>query len=170
MVIMFGLIMYMISQDLKSPSETVYELETPNDHVDSNNGDVGKLVDSAKVEDQANEKLELAKNEQTNMVVEAPKGGSVNEGPIVGNDQGLVVDGRSSQNKNPLKNLVQASRNGEKGTIQNSIHKNDLLKLLEVSENAQKSENSNNLGGQYDSTQSSIPRDSVIKKKVYHED
>lgn len=175
----FGAIMWMISQDMKKVSNPVYELETP-DNAPSRNDDVGKLVDSTKVDDKANEKMELAMNEKNNIVVEAPKGGSVNEGPVVGNDEGLVVDGRSNQYKNSnqmkVTNNFKASRKGDKDTIEDSIQKNDLLKLLEVSQNAQ------NPGGKAgsssmssekqldDSSEANVLLDSSIKKKVYMDD
>ncbi|PVH17723.1 uncharacterized protein CXQ87_000616 [Candidozyma duobushaemuli] len=91
------------------------------------------------MEDRADEKVALASKEQ-NIVVEAPKGGSVNEGPIVGNDEGLVVDGKPSNNKNAGKigaGSVQAARGDQIAPPGEPSNDRDLSKLLEISEDAQ---------------------------------
>lgn len=146
MLFFFGLCIFMISQELREKPEPTYELVDPLEKQSDNNGDVGKLVDSSKVEDRADEKVALASKEQ-NIFVEAPKGGSVNEGPIVGNDEGLVVDGKPSNNKNAGKmgasgasgaGSVQGARGGDQiASPDTPSNDQDLLRLLEVSENAQ---------------------------------
>lgn len=140
MLFLFGLCMYMISQELKGGEDPIYELVHPLEMQSEKNGDVGKLVDSSKVEDTAEDKAALASKEE-NVVVEAPKGGLVNEGPVVGNDEGLVVDGKPSNNKNTGKigAGVQAAR-GQDQVVEEIVPRSeaqDLLKLLEVSTNAQ---------------------------------
>ncbi|QWU86331.1 hypothetical protein CA3LBN_000549 [Candidozyma haemuli] len=139
MLFFFGLCIYMISQELKEKPDIAYELVDPLEKQSDNNGDVGKLVDSSKMEDRADEKVALASKEQ-NIVVEAPKGGSVNEGPIVGNDEGLVVDGKPSNNKNAGKigaGSVQAARGDQIAPPGEPSNDRDLSKLLEISEDAQ---------------------------------
>lgn len=140
MLFFFGLCIFMISQELKEKPDPTYELVDPLEKQSDNNGDVGKLVDSSKMEDRADERVALASKEQ-NIVVEAPKGGSVNEGPIVGNDEGLVVDGKPSNNKNAGKmggSGVQAARGSDQiASPDTPSNDKDMLKLNEVSENAQ---------------------------------
>ena len=124
MLFLFGLCVFLISQELKAPAETDYELvgATRND---KNTGDVGKLVDSAKASDLENDKPDLAMNKVQNSkgeygraVMEAPKGGMVNEAHIVGNDEDLVVycnTMKYSQEKiSPTKNQgLKATREGD---------------------------------------------------------
>ncbi|KAF8002653.1 hypothetical protein HF325_003618 [Metschnikowia pulcherrima] len=119
----------------QSAAETDYELvgATRND---KNTGDVGKLVDSAKASDLENDKPDLAMNKVQNSkgeygraVMEAPKGGMVNEAHIVGNDEDLVVDGKTKKNSqeklSPSKNQgFKASREGD------SLRKNDVLNQI----------------------------------------
>lgn len=98
---LFGLCIYMFLQDLRPEPDTDYELLSAQD---VKLGDVGKLVDLAKGEDKASEKAGLKENVAQNSrgevghgVVEAPKGGMVNEAPIVGTDEGLVIDGKTKK-------------------------------------------------------------------------
>lgn len=140
MLFLFGLCIFMISQELKAKPDPSYELVDPLEIQKENNGDVGQLVDSSKMEDLADEKAALASKEK-NMVVEAPKGGMVNEEHLVGNDEGLVVDGKPSNNKDTGKisgGGVQAARGGDQiASPEEPSNDRDLLKLLEISENAQ---------------------------------
>ncbi|KAM9927309.1 hypothetical protein OXX80_010323 [Metschnikowia pulcherrima] len=142
MLFLFGLCVFLISQELKTPAETDYELigATRND---KNTGDVGKLVDSAKASDLENDKPDLAMNKVQNSkgeygraVMEAPKGGMVNEAHIVGNDEDLVVDGKTKKNSqeklSPSKNQgFKASREGDSlrnNDVSNQISRNKETK------------------------------------------
>lgn len=114
MLVLFGLCMFMVAQEMRPHPDAEYEL-VPQTKVGKLNGDVGKLVDLAKVDDKATEKADLAQNKAQNAkgeygkaVLEAPKGGMVNEAPVVGNDEELVIDGRKKKLAPGAK--VQAAR------------------------------------------------------------
>lgn len=136
MLFLFGLCVFFITQELKEPVGTEYELVAPEGagmgagSAGKNLGDVGKLVDLKTGEEQANEKADLALNKVQNSkgeygraVLEAPKGGMVNEGPVVGTDEDMIIDGRK---KTPGKNqyvasggnTVKAARGNEKNVNQ----------------------------------------------------
>lgn len=127
MLFFFGICVYMIGQELKPHTDVTYEIvSSANDAgSDKNLGNVGHLVDSGKGEDKPLEKLDLALNKAKNSkgelghgVLEAPKGGIVNEAPNVGNDQDLVIDGRKKGPTDREKNGndVKASR-GDDNTV-----------------------------------------------------
>lgn len=138
MLFMFGLCIFMIAQELKASPDAEFEIVSPSS---MKNGDVGRLVDSSKGEDKAFEKADLAgnlaqnsKGEVGHAVMEAPKGGMVNEGPIVGTDEGLVIDGRAK--KSPPA-PIKADRGSKKANAPSTADdEQDLLKLLDVSKNA----------------------------------
>ncbi|GEQ70226.1 hypothetical protein JCM33374_g3902 [Metschnikowia sp. JCM 33374] len=107
MLFLFGLCVFLISQEFKVPADTSYEIVGSNSKSssDKNSGDVGKFVDSAIAGDLENDKTDLAQNRAQNSkgeyghaVMEAPKGGMVNEAHIVGNDEDLIVDGKTKKN------------------------------------------------------------------------
>lgn len=125
---LFSLCVFLIGQELRPSYPTLFEIVKNEPEKKStnpggtqkqgglslNNGDVGKLVDSSKGEDKAYEKAQLANNKAENSrgqlgngVAEAPKGGMVNEGYIVGTDEGLVFDGKT---KNGQANSHQGSK------------------------------------------------------------
>lgn len=121
MLALFGLCVYLVGQELRPQPDTTYELMLPDTkQPQANIGDVGKFVDSTN--DKAAERVDLSLNKVQNSkgefghaVLEAPKGGLVNEGPIVGNDEGLVIDGKKTKadaDTVPTTNdRVKASRN-----------------------------------------------------------
>lgn len=107
MLTLFGLCMFMIGQELKGLPNAGYEIvgkNVPKSSPLSQNtdGDVKHFVESGKNKDKLAEKDALANgnkeslDEFDNVVNEAPMGGLVNEAPIVGNDAGLVIDGKRS--------------------------------------------------------------------------
>lgn len=106
MLFLFGLCMYMIGQELRGAQNGGYEIvgknvpkaTAPKENMD---GDVKNFVQSGKKIDSGTEKeLALGDKESLdefdNVVNEAPMGGLVNEAPVVGNDAGLVIDGKKS--------------------------------------------------------------------------
>ncbi|OVF09315.1 hypothetical protein A9F13_05g01078 [Clavispora lusitaniae] len=122
LLILFSFCMYLVGQELKPAPPTTFELDTAsNAKAGLTRGDVGKLVDSDKGEQKENEKGDLASNKAQNSkgeyghaIPEAPKGGMVNEAPVVGNDEDLVVDGKTKKKivdaVAPAKVSVKASR------------------------------------------------------------
>lgn len=170
MLALFSLCVYMIGQELRPSYPTLFEIVKNEPEKKStntggtqkqgglslNNGDVGKLVDSSKGEDKAFEKVQLANNKAENSrgqlgngVAEAPKGGMVNEGHVVGTDESLVFDGKTKngqaannhQGSKLSRGGVQASRgdgkNAQKaaaagGNGAGGDKKQDLLILNEV--------------------------------------
>lgn len=104
MLVLFGLCMFMVSQELKPKPDMLLEIMDPLEvKTTKNNGDVGNLVDSDKKENNfeqpqvANNKAQNSHGEYGHGVMEAPKGGMVNEGPVVGADEGLLVDGKTKK-------------------------------------------------------------------------
>lgn len=114
MLFLFGLCVFLVSQELRTPAESNYELVGSTGNagnagnagkgVEKNSGDVGKLVDSAKDSVLENDKADLAMNKAQNSkgeyghaVMEAPKGGMVNEAHVVGTDEDLVLDGKTKK-------------------------------------------------------------------------
>lgn len=103
MLALFGLCMFMVSQELKPKPDALFEIMDPLEvKTTKNNGDVGNLVDSDKKEyfeqpQVANNKAQNSRGEYGHGVMEAPKGGMVNEGPVVGADEGLLVDGKTKK-------------------------------------------------------------------------
>lgn len=106
MLFLFGLCMYMVGQELRGAQNSGYDIvgqnvpkaAAPKENMD---GDVKNFVQSGKKKDSATEKeLALGNKESLdefdNVVNEAPMGGLVNEAPVVGNDAGLVIDGKKS--------------------------------------------------------------------------
>lgn len=151
MLVLFGLCMFMVAQELKTQPEPSFEIMDVLEVKGGKNvGDVGKLVDSADKKDKNFEQPQVAVNKAQNSrgeyghaVLEAPKGGMVNEGPVVGTDEGLVVDGKTK--KIPTKDAankpaaaegvkVQASRKNEDQKKLPLPNGPDLLKLNEINE------------------------------------
>ncbi|OBA20084.1 hypothetical protein METBIDRAFT_19016, partial [Metschnikowia bicuspidata var. bicuspidata NRRL YB-4993] len=117
MLFLFGLCVFLVSQEFKTPSDASYELvgADQNNRPGKNSGDIGKLVDSANAGDLENDRADLAMNKAQNSkgeyghgISEAPKGGMVNEAPIVGNDEDLIIDGKTRKK-------IQGSTSGSKG-------------------------------------------------------
>lgn len=141
MLLLFGFCMYMVGQELRGIPSTGYEITGKNilktTHPKKNtDGDVKNFVQSSKNKDKVTEKDAFSNgnkeslDEYDNVVIEAPKGGLVNEAPIVGNDAGLVIDGKKSpvdtglekkagagvkgaRIDTPKKGLFSASREGD---------------------------------------------------------
>lgn len=157
MLVLFGLCMFMVAQELKAKPEPTFEIMDSLEVKGGKNlGDVGNLVDSADKKDKNFEKPQVAVNKAQNSrgeyghaVLEAPKGGLVNEGPVVGNDEGLVVDGKTKKipandasygGSKPNaavgsdRNGVKALRNGEDTKKLPLPSGPDLLKLNEINE------------------------------------
>lgn len=119
MLFLFGLCVFMVAQELKPRPDSAFEIAHVLDVKGAkNNGDVGRLVDSADKKDQNFEKPQVAVNKAQNSrgeyghaVLEAPKGGMVNEGRVVGADEGLVVDGKTKK-KNPQAEVLRAAPGG----------------------------------------------------------
>lgn len=158
MLVLFGLCMFMVAQELKPKPEAVFEIMDALEVRDSkNNGDVAKLVHSDDTKDKnfeqpqvANNKAQNSKGEYGHAVVEAPKGGMVNEGRVVGADEELVMDGKTKKKTQPGVNAEKvpseldsvnseeksgkASRDNELAKKNVQMGEPDLLKLNEVNE------------------------------------
>lgn len=113
MLALFGLCMFMVAQELKPRPDVLYEIMDPQEVKEpKNNGDVGNLVVSDKKDKNfeqpqvANNKAQNSRGEYGHGVMEAPKGGMVNEGPVVGADEGLVVDGKTKKKSSGVEVLV----------------------------------------------------------------
>lgn len=134
MLVLFGLCMFMVAQELKPHPEPSFEIMEPLEvKTSKNNGDVAKLVDSADKKDTSREQPQVANNKAQNSrgeyghaVMEAPKGGMVNEGPVVGADEGLVVNGKA---KKPGQG-VDADRVASDGTTIKGSAKNGIKSTL----------------------------------------
>lgn len=129
MLVLFGLCMYMIGQELRGMPSSGYEIvgknvpKTPSIK-ENMDGDVKNFVQSGKNKDKVTEKDALANGKKEasgdfdNVVDEAPMGGLVNEAPIVGNDAGLVIDGKKSSGEKGTEKKVPAKAvKGAKGVV-----------------------------------------------------
>lgn len=106
MLVVFGLCVFMIGQELRPQPDAGYELVSPD--AEKPKAAANGVADSTLAED-TNEKSNLgldkgldkglnkgqySKGEYGRAVMEAPKGGLVNEGRVVGTDEDYVVEGR----------------------------------------------------------------------------
>ncbi|RKP32909.1 hypothetical protein METBISCDRAFT_21170 [Metschnikowia bicuspidata] len=106
----FGLFTYMIGQELRAVPQAAYEI-VPKSALGTGgkDGDVKNFVQSGKNKEEVPENDALLKSSKAslllfdNVVSEAPKGGLVNEAPIVGNDAGLFIDGKKSSGDAAIK-------------------------------------------------------------------
>lgn len=155
MLVLFGLCMFMVAQEIKPKPDALYEIMNAVEVKEAkNNGDVGNLVDSDKKDKNfeqpqvANNKAQNSRGEYGHGVMEAPKGGMVNEGPVVGADEGLLVDGKTKKAAPEVEvkvadepapvpvargNGVKASRESEKKAA--AEQNPDLRKLNEQNSN-----------------------------------
>lgn len=141
MLILFGLCMFMIGQELKALPNSGYEIVGKNvpknaPLAKNTDGDVKNFVQSDKNKDKVTEKDALSNgnkeslDEFDHVVSEAPKGGLVNEAPIVGNDAGLAIDGKKSSNnmaidKNSGGNGVEIKKKGQSFSASREEDEND---------------------------------------------
>lgn len=110
LVLLFGSLMWTISQDMKPKPDPVYEVERQEPQVGRTN-DIGKNVaaENSRNLDKDSKNVNLAGNKAQGSkgeigvgVAEAPKGGVANEAPMVGNDKDEIVDGAPKKIKAPL--------------------------------------------------------------------
>lgn len=123
MLILFGLCMFMVGQELKGLPNSGYEIVGKNvpknaPLAKNTDGDVKNFVQSGKNKDKVAEKDALTNGDKESLdefdhvVSEAPKGGLVNEAPIVGNDAGLAIDGKKSSNNMAIEKNGKSGGNG----------------------------------------------------------
>lgn len=133
----FGLFTYMIGQELRAVPQAAYEI-VPKSALGTggNYGDVKNFVDSSKNKEKFLENDALLKSSKAslllfdNVVSEAPKGGLVNEAPMVGNDEELFIDGKKSSGDAAIKMTgglkgVKIANKNKKGPFSTSRDKDD---------------------------------------------
>ncbi|RLV95226.1 hypothetical protein JA1_001234 [Spathaspora sp. JA1] len=122
MLLLFGTLMWWVSQDMRPAPEPSYEIVTPDSHPvnkvpikDSSNINMDKLINDAvgSKADKEFENKDLAGNlaqgshgEKGLGVAEAPKGGVANEGAVVGSDEDKLVGTGKGTNKKKQPVLV----------------------------------------------------------------
>ncbi|KAG7663565.1 uncharacterized protein J8A68_002951 [[Candida] subhashii] len=129
MLLLFGTLMWWISQDLKAAPEPTYEIvkneniKEPNQKIiDTENINLDRMVNNVdnKKADKEIENVDLAGNLAQDSkgkmglgVVEAPKGGIANEAPVVGSDEDKLI-GTGKGNRSPNKNQQPIGSQPEK--------------------------------------------------------
>lgn len=100
MMILFGSLMYVISQDIRGSQTQVYEVVVPEKKLEPEGKIAGSSPNDA---DKESENIELSinmakgsKGDLGKGVAEAPKGGIANEAAVVGNDEEKIIGGKKS--------------------------------------------------------------------------